>query len=128
MGKGEPAYPIKRINIATGKYFEDGEHILYVNGEYRGESNLGKLIYDFNCTQASDMNFELMADRTRYLKENPKGVSEMCRIMEDMRKESLQEGIKEGAINTAKKMLADGTIALEKIAEFVGLSADEVKK
>ena len=25
-------------------------------------------------------------------------------------------------------MLADGTIALEKIAEFVGLSIDEVKK
>ena len=48
--------------------------------------------------------------------------------MGDMRKESLQEGIKESAINTAKKMLADGTIALEKIAEFVGLSADEVKK
>ncbi len=47
---------------------------------YRGESSLGKLMHDFNCTQASDMNFELMADRTRYLKENPKGVSEMCRI------------------------------------------------
>ena len=127
-GKGEPAYPIERINLATGKSFEDGEHILYVNGEYRGESNLGKLMHDFNCTRASDMNFELMADRTRYLKENPKGVSEMCRIMEDMRNESLKEGIKEGAISTAKKMLADGTIALEKIAEFVGLSIDEVKK
>ena len=71
----------------------DGEHILYVNGEYRGESNLGKLMHDFNCTQASDMNFELMAERTRYLKEDPKGVSEMCRIMEDMRK-SMDEEIK----------------------------------
>ena len=127
-GKGEPVYPIERINLATGKSFEDGEHILYVNGEYRGESNLGKLMHDFNCTQASDMNFELLAERTRYLKENPKGVSEMCRIMEDMRNESLKEGIKEGAISTAKKMLADGTITLEKIAEFVGLSIDEVKK
>ncbi|MCM1236220.1 MAG: nuclease, partial [Ruminococcus flavefaciens] len=46
--------------------------------------------------------------------------------MEDMRQESLKEGIKEGAINTAKKMLADGTIALEKIAEFVELPVDEV--
>ena len=126
--KGEAVYPIERINLATGKSFEDGEHILYVNGEYRGDSNLGKLMHDFNCTQASDMNFELMADRTRYLKENPKGVSEMCRIMEDMRKESLQEGVKEGAISTAKKMLADGLIALEKISEFVGLSIDEIKK
>lgn len=61
-----------------------------MNGEYRGESNLGKLMHDFNCIQASDMNFELMADRTRYLKENPKGVNEMCRIMEDMRNESLK--------------------------------------
>ena len=61
-----------------------------MNGEYRGESNLGKLMHDFNCTQASDMNFELMADWTRYLKENPKGVNEMCHIMVDMRNESLK--------------------------------------
>lgn len=69
-----------------------------------------------------------MADRARYLKENPKGVSEMCRILEDMRNESLKEGIKVGAVYTAKKMLADGTVTLEKIAEFVGLSVDEVKR
>lgn len=43
------------------------------------------------------MNYKLMAERTRYLKENPKGVSEMCRIMEDMRNESLKEGIKKGS-------------------------------
>ncbi len=52
----------------------------------------------------------------------------MCKVMEDMRKESLQEGIKEGAINTAKRMLADGILTLEKIAEYAGLPLDEVKK
>ena len=31
-------------------------------------------------------------------------------------------------INAAKKMLEDGTITFEKIAEFVGLSVDEVGK
>ena len=127
-GKGKPVYPIERINLATGDFFEDGEHLLYVNGEYRGESDLGKLMHDFNCTKADDMNFELMAARTRYLKENPKGVSEMCRLMEDMRNESLKEGIKEGAINTAKRMLSDEMLTLEKIAEYAGLSLDEVKR
>ncbi len=119
-GEGEAIYPIERINLATGKSFEDWEHILYVNGEYRGESDIGKLMHDFNCTQADDMNFELMAERTRYLKENPKGVQEMCKVMEDMRNESLRE--------VAKRMLADGMLTLEKIAEYAGLPLDEVKK
>ena len=119
-GQGEAVYPIERINLATGKSFEDGEHILYVNGEYRGDSAIGKLMHDFNCTKADDMNFELMANRTRYLKENPKGVSEMCKIMEDMRIESLKE--------VALRMLAAGKYALEEIASISGLSLDEVKK
>ena len=119
-GQGEAVYPIERINLATGKSFEDGEHILYVNGEYRGESDIGKLMHDFNCTKADDMNFELMANRTRYLKENPKGVSEMCKIMEDMRSESLKE--------VALRMLSAGKYALEEIANISGLSLDEVKK
>ena len=119
-GQGKAVYPIERINLATGKSFEDGEHILYVNGEYRDDSAIGKLMYDFNCTKADDMNFELMANRTRYLKESPKGVSEMCKIMEDMRIESLKE--------VALRMLAAGKYALEEIASISGLSLDEVKK
>ncbi len=33
-----------------------GEHILYVNGEFRGESEIGKLMYDINYMEADDMN------------------------------------------------------------------------
>lgn len=131
-GMGEPVYPIERMNLATGKLFADGEYILYVNGKYRGDSELGKLMHDFNCMSADDMEFELMAERTRYLKEDPKGVSMMCKIMEDMRNESLKEGIKEGikegAISTAKRMITVGKYALEEIANISGLTVDEVQK
>lgn len=41
------------------------------------------------------MNYELMAERTRYLKENPKGVKKMCKIFQDIRNEARKEGIKE---------------------------------
>ncbi len=123
-GMGEPVYPIERMNLASGMPFADGEHILYVNGEYRGDSDLGKLMHDFSCTKADDMNFELMAESTRYLKEDPKGVSMMCKIMEDMRAETL----KESAVNTARRMIIDGILTLEKISEYAGLSLDEVKK
>ena len=131
-GMGKPVYSIERINLDTGKPFEDGEYILYVNGEYRGDSDIGKLMHDFNCTDADDMNFELMAERTRYLKENPKGVSEMCKVMEDMRKEEreegIKEGIKEGMRTAALRMLEAGKYALEEISIISGLSLDEVKK
>ncbi len=123
-GMGQPVYPIERMNLATGKPFADGEHILYVNGEYRGDSELGKLMHDFNCMNADDMEFKLMAESMRYLKENPKGVSMMCKIMEDMRNETL----KESAVNTARRMIIDGILTLEKISEYAGLSLDEVKK
>jgi len=123
-GLGKPVYRIERMNLDTGKPFADGEYILYVNGEYRGGSDIGKLMHDFNCTDAADMNFKLMADRTRYLKENPKGVSEMCKVIEDMRREEREENMR----TVALRMLADGTLALEKISEYVGLPLDEVKK
>ena len=37
------------------------------------------------------MNYELLAEKTRYLKENPDGVSEMCKVMEELRNESYKE-------------------------------------
>ena len=52
----------------------------------------------------------------------------MCKIMEDMRNETRKETLKESAVNTAKRMIADGMLALEKIAEYAGLSLDEVKE
>lgn len=56
----------------------------------------------------------------------------MCKAMEDMRNESLQEGVKEGKKEekrlTVLRMLADGYLALEKIAEYAGLSLEEVKQ
>jgi len=120
FGKGKPIYFIKRKNFTTGEPFEDGEYILYVNGEYRGNSDIGKLMHDFNCTDADDMNFELMAERTRYLKENPEGVGEMCKVIEDMLKEERTE--------IARSMLLDGVLSPEKIAEYFKLSPDEVRK
>ena len=124
MGKGLPLYPIEWRFLETGKRFEDSSHILYVNGAYRSDTPIGKLMHDFSCTDAADMYYGILADRVRFFKESKEGIEIMCRAMEDMRNQTLKEGM----INVAKKMLEDGTITLEKIAEFVGLSIDEVKK
>ncbi len=100
-GEGKAIYLIERINLTINRPFEDGEHILYVNGEYRGKSDLGKLMHDFNCTNAADMNYEIMAERTRYLKENPRGVNEMCKVLEEMRNETAEKTL----VQTIKNLM-----------------------
>ena len=124
MEKGLPLYPVERCFLGTGERFEDGSHILYVNGAYRSDTPIGKLMHDFSCTDAADMYYGTLADRVRFFKESKEGIEIMCRAMEDMRNQTL----KEGAINSAKRMLADGILTLEKIAEYAGLPLDEVKK
>jgi len=99
FGKGAGVYPIERINLVTNSPFADREHILYVNGQNKGEDELGKLMHDFLCSDPDDMHFDILAERTRYFKENPKGVSEMCKAMEDMRNEALERGRTEGRLN-----------------------------
>ena len=117
------------MSLTLGQPFGNGAHILYVNGKYRGDSDIGRLMHDFNCTKAEDMNFELMAERTRYLKENPKGVSDMCKVMEELRVESFTEGREEGKVEQAKatalKMSQKG-IPVSDIADLVGFSVETV--
>lgn len=127
FGKKEPVYQIQRMNLTTGKSFDDGAYILYVNGEYRGDSDVGKLMHDFNCTNAGDMQIDLLAQRTRYLKETPEGVSEMCKEMEIMRDKSRLEGELKKARETAMNLQSMG-LDMDSIAKAVNVSLDLVKQ
>lgn len=64
-----------------------------------------------------------MAEWERFFKESIEGIAVMCKAMEDMRKQTLKEGMTEVAL----RMLAAGKYALEEIAAISGLSIEEVK-
>ncbi len=63
----------------------------YVNGAYRDDTPIGKLMYDFSCPTPSEMNYSVLADRTRFFKESEKGVAVMCKILEEMCEEVYKE-------------------------------------
>ncbi len=80
---------------------------------------------DFSCTNPDDMNYEALAKKARYFKQDEKGVATMCKMLEDMRNEAAFENARE----TARRMIKDGELPLEKIAHYVPfLSMDELKK
>ena len=98
------------------------------SNEYRDETPIGKLMHDFSCTDPANMYYNELVERVRFFKEDKEGISILCKAMEDMRNESLQEGKKEEKRLTVLRMLEIGKYALEEIAEIAGLPLDEVKK
>ena len=131
----QPVYKIQRIILNSGKPFDDGSYILYVNGEYRDNSDIGRLMHDFCCSNPEDMLIPELAARTKYLKTNEKEIRLMCKQMEEIKREGFKEGESFGfttGINTrnmelAVKMYNEGN-SIEKIASFLDASIEQVNK
>ena len=122
-----PIYHINRVVEETGEAFGDEAHIIYVNSQIRDETALGKLMHDFTCTDPDDMNYPVLAQRVRYFKEDTKGVTTMCRAMEEMRDATAREARYQQAIEIALKMLKTGKMTYDEIASMVELPVEEVK-
>ena len=81
-------------------------------------------MHDFSCTNPDDMNYETLAKKARYFKQDEKGVAAMCKIMEDMRNEAELNKAKRMAI----RMIKAGKMSLEDIADYTELSLDTIKE
>ena len=152
----KPLYHIERKILETGKEFNDGSHILYINTAYKGkgESDLENLIHDFRCVNPEDIRNESLRKRFTEIKNNPtvKEVDTMNEMLKNyidlevdkMRDEILEEGREEGraegraegreegrASNSraiAKSLLVVGVLSVEQIAECCQLTVEEVNE
>lgn len=82
--KRKPIYHIDKVVRETGQSYDDGAYTIYVNGKYKAKNALGKLVHDFNCTTADDMNYEPLAKGVRHFKETPEGRQKMCESFEKL--------------------------------------------
>ena len=113
LNAGLPIYHIERIVQETGKPFGDGSHIIYVNAQHKNDTPLGKLMHDFSCTRAEDMNYPVLAERVRYFKEDVKGATTMCREVEKLAMEERLQGRTETAIPALRVMMTELSLTLE---------------
>ena len=128
LGLGLPVGHIDRKIEEVDQAFEDGSHIVYVNAAMQNEkTELGRLMHDFHCKDASEMYSEVLARRVRELKETEEGVYSMCQEMDD-------EGILRGEERGEKKAkkataisLAEMGLPVEQIARGVKESVSIVQ-
>ncbi len=128
FGSGRPLYHINRkIEELGNMSFDDGSHIIYANGTYAGNDDIGKLMHDLKCTDAKDMLIPVLADRVHYYKETEGGRDKMCKAFEEVKQEGKKEGKEENKIETATNMLKKG-FDHETVAECSMLSIEKVEE
>lgn len=143
FGKGEAVYKINKtidIKDEDGNYlnFDDGCNIMYVNGAYRGNNPLGKLMHDFEEKNADKMYYDILADKVRYHKQDLKGVQMVSKIVQEYGDEraaealkiGIQQGIQQGtqqkAIETAINFIKMNVLSAEQISQGTGLPLGQV--
>ena len=109
FGKNLPVYTIDRFVRETGELFNDEAHILYANGAYVGDDEIGKLMADFRETDPKKMHFASLAEKSQYFKNTEGGVKSMCRVMEEVYAEGVEEGREENRNQTIAILLMNNT-------------------
>lgn len=79
---GLPMYHIDRYVRETDELFEDGSHIIYVNGNYNGDDEIGQLMRDFHQICSDNIYYEELAQGVKHFKETEEGREIMCESVE----------------------------------------------
>lgn len=97
FGKGLPLYSINRNVNETGEEFPDEATIIYVNGENRDHNTaLGRLVEDFFNPDPDTMNYDILANKAKMIKNLEKGSDSMQIVREYLTEEDWNKAISIG--------------------------------
>lgn len=142
---GLPIYHIERHFVETGEPFDGGSHILFVNGEYTGNDEIGQLVHDMKQDNPNKMHNKILSGRVRIFKESDEEENKMSeltmKVFEMGRDEGFSkgrdeglckglskgrdEGLNTGRVLTARAMLADN-MDVSLVARYTSLPVEKV--
>ena len=121
---GLPVYHINRYVGETGEMFEDGSNIIYVNGTYSGDDDLGKMLADFMQPDASKINFKELADGVRYFKEEG-GWENMCEAVEKYGERTKKIGAINSRVEDIIGIMTNAKLSLNQALDMIGVKGEE---
>ena len=129
FGKGLPIYRAERVISEIEEPLNDGSHIVYVNGNYKGNDEIGKLMADFRSTSSDGMNYKELADGLHHFKETEEGRDVMCesvkKYAEEYAKEYAEEYATDTKIEMVKNLMSNMKWTLEQTLNNLGVSDNE---
>lgn len=126
IGYGLSMYHIERTIQETGTAFNDGSHIIYVNGSYKDDNDpVGRLMHDFRCTNAIDMFYEELRKPVKHFKETEGGRSQMCKAMEERIDRERVDERREVLYKAIKNLMQSMKLSAEQAMEAMDISAED---
>ena len=127
--EGRGIYHIVRMIKESQKEVRDEQEIIYVNGEYEGEDEIGRLMHDFRCKEAREMYYEVLAKRVEGLKRRKEGEKEMGKILDEVRNEGEKRGrilgIEETKIISIQSLMKNLNLSLQQAMEVLDIPLQE---
>ncbi len=124
---GLPLYHIDRTVLESGKPFNDGSHIIYVNGNYKGDNAIGKMISDFHAKVSENMNYKLLADGIHHFKETKEGRDNVSEKVQKYAEEYAEEYNANKDIEKVKSVMEKLKYSLEETFDLLNITGDEKK-
>ncbi len=124
---GLPVYRIsRRIENLSYTAFNDGAHIVYVNGAYREDTPIGNLMADFHCTKAEQMHSPLLAKRLHAVKGNEERSIHMGLNSRDFYNQGLSAGKENGQKEIIFSMFSKKMYSDEMISDLTALPLGDI--
>lgn len=124
LGDGLPIYHIRRHIEENGKLFDDGQQIIYVNGENTDTSTaLGQLMADMQQKDAAKISNKILADKMNILKKG-RTFETMCREIEKLTADVTAEVTAKVTAEEQKKAIKK----LAKVCRDFGLGPDAISQ
>ena len=132
FGHGIPIYTINRYFEEIDDIFDDGSHIVYVNGNYKGDDTVRRLMHDFGCKEARDMYYPELAKGVKHFKEEV-GRERMCEAVENYAKSYVEKYAEQKAesvrlnslLDLIRNLMINVKIGAEQVMNLLGMNVSD---
>ena len=128
-GEGCPLYHVERIIEELQRPFDDGAHILYVNGANRDDTPLGRLMHDFRCARPEEMYYDVLAERTGAFKRSEEGAIRMSskweEFVQEITSEAMERGRETERLSSIRQMMEKLSVTAEKAMDVLAIPQSE---
>ncbi len=113
-----------------------GTVIIFVNGLWQDDSDLGKMMHDFGCADPEKMKDAVFAKRVAYVKSDKMVRRSMDEYETRQYRKAVRTGYRKGIKigeangirNMALRMMQSGTFSESQILEVTGLTAEQLRQ